>query len=414
MLRRVDETVNTAQMADTTREGNGVPLLRGFDHAVDPEMLHRWPQRWDELRDATPVFRSDIAPWDLWFLMRYDDVAEVFGDPQRFSSRQTLYAVEDTHRWIPSGVDPPDHTFYRQLLNPLFSRSAVEARERVMRVRMRELVDSVAYRGECDFMADVALQFPTAVYMQIMGMPLEDLETFLGWSRLLLHTSAAQDPDGSIRVDAARTVYRYTRQLVADRKLAPADDIVSALLRAEVDGRRLTDAEIVEIGYLLFTAGMDTVAGTLGYMFAHLAGDDQLRSLVSSQPESIPDVVEELLRLYGIASMARVVQCDTEIAGCPVKAGDRVVLVTSAANRDPSRFEQPTECVVGREHNRHLTFGGGIHRCLGATLARAELRIALEEWHRQVPHYRIAADADLTSHVGGAAGYHRLALEWAR
>jgi cytochrome P450 len=398
----------------TRSTSHDVPVLSGFDHAVDNDVLERWPQRWDELREQAPVFRSDIAPWDLWFVLRYDDVAEAFGDPERFSSRQTLYHVEDPHRWIPSGVDPPEHTFYRQVLNPFFARGAVEAFEPDMRARIRELVALVAPNGSCDLMAEVALRYPAAVFMQMMGMDLDDLDILLGWASSLMHTSAAQDPDGSIRADTARTVYRYIRTLVERRRGAPDGGIVSSLLDAEVGARRLTDAEIVEIGYLLFTAGMDTVAGTLGYVFAHLARHHDLRRTVVEQPDRINDVVDELLRLYGIASMARVVQRDTEIGGCPVAAGDRLVLVTASANRDPRRFESPTECVPGREHNRHLTFGGGIHRCLGAALARAEIRIALEEWHRLIPDYRIAADAQLISHVGGAAGYHDLPLEWAQ
>lgn len=399
-----------------TDDGGGVtsdvPLLPGFDHAVDHDILSRWPERWDELREQSRVFRSDIAPWDLWFLLRYEDVAEAFGDPTRFSSRQTLYHVEDTHRWIPSGVDPPEHTFYRQVLNPLFGRGAIERMENDIRACMRGLVEPIGSAGRCDFMTEVALRYPTAVYMQTMGMPLGDLGVFLGWAERLLHTSAADDPDGSIRADAARTVYRYTRSLVGQRREEPGDDVVSALLAVELDGRSLSDNEIVEIGYLLFTAGMDTVAGTLGYMFAHLARHDDLRRTIVEQPDQIPVAVDELLRLYGIASMARVVQHDTEIAGCPVRAGDRLVLVTSAANRDPRRFELADECVPGRGQNRHLTFGAGIHRCLGAHLARTEIRIALEEWHRVIPDYRIADGADLTSHVGGAAGYNHLPLEW--
>lgn len=389
-----------------------VPLLHGFDHAVDAEMLVRWPQRWDELREQAPAFRSDIAPWDLWYLLRYDDVTEAFGDPARFSSRQTLYHVEDTHRWIPSGVDPPEHTFYRQILNPLFGRGVIEAGEDQIRARMRELVEPLTSAGRCDFMGDVALRFPTAVFMQMMGMPLSDLDVFLGWAEALMHTSSAQDPDGLIRADAARTVYRYMRSLVAERREAPRDDVVSSLLGAELDGRRLDDSEVVEISYLLFTAGMDTVAGTLGYVFAHLAGDTDLRRTIIEQPETMPAAIEELLRLYGIASMARVVQTDTEIAGCPVKSGDRLLLVTSAANRDPRRFDRPDDCVLDRRHNRHITFGAGIHRCVGAPLARAEVRIAIEEWHRLIPDYRVVEDAVLTHHVGGAAGYHHLPLVW--
>jgi cytochrome P450 len=163
---------------------------------------------------------------------------------------------------------------------------------------------------------------------------------------------------------------------------------------------------------LLYAAGLDTVAGELGYMFLHLATHPDHRRLVTEQPERIPAFVEEALRVYSIVTTNRIVTRDTEFAGCPMKAGDRVLLSMPAADRDPRQFADADTFDVERTNNRHIAFAAGPHRCLGSHLARLELQIAVEEWHRRIPEYSLAADAEVTFHVGGVAGVDSLPLEW--
>ena len=174
----------------------------------------------------------------------------------------------------------------------------------------------------------------------------------------------------------------------------------------------LTDDELYQLGFLLYLAGLDTVANVLTYAFRFLAGRPDLRSLLRDEPDKIPPAVEELLRLFSIASTVRVVTIDTVFAGCPMKAGDRVVLPTASAGRDGGQYHDPDEFRLDRLPNAHLAFGAGPHRCAGAHLARLELRIALEEWHRRIPDYELADDKPVAEYVGAVAGLTALPLRW--
>jgi cytochrome P450 len=204
----------------------------------------------------------------------------------------------------------------------------------------------------------------------------------------------------------------HMNTVLDERRTRRQDDITSYLLDLEIDGRPLDDAELQQICTLLYAAGLDTVAGELGYMFFHLATHPEHRRLVTEQPDRIPAFVEEALRMYSIVTTNRIVTRDVEFAGCPMKAGDRVLLSMPAANRDPLQFADAATFDVDRESNRHIAFAAGPHRCLGSHLARLEMQIAVEEWHRRIPEYSLADGAEVTFHIGGVAGVDTLPLEW--
>ncbi len=396
----------------TTDSLETVPLRHGFDHGTDRALLEGLAEEWNRLREESRTFRSDAHPWDLWYLTRFDDVAEAFRDYERFSSRQTNYNVDDPHRWIPAQVDPPEHTAYRTAINPRFSPKAVAAMEPAVRARCIELIDEFAGNGACDVVAQFARRFPTSIFMEMMGLPLDESDTFLGWAGELLHT-AGSDPEASqFRANASRTIYRYLRTMIAARRDAPGDDIVSSLLDVEIDGRPISDAELLEISMLLYIAGMDTVAGVISYVIHYLAEHPEHRRFLGDDPTRIPVAVEEFLRYFSIASPARVVRSDTEFGGCPMKAGDRVVLATWPANRDPRQFPDADHFVIDREVNRHCAFGIGIHRCVGSYLARLELQVTIEEWLGRIPDFEIRPGVVITQHVAGAAGLDNLPLIW--
>lgn len=393
------------------------PVLPGFDHGTDPVLLADLAGEWDRLREVAPVFGSDGQPWPLWYLTRFDDVAAAFRDHETFSSRQTNYNVDDPHRWIPAQVDPPDHTPYRTLMNPYFGPAAIAALEPVVRARCVELIDGFAADRECDVVTQFARRFPTSIFMDLMGLPIEEADTFLGWASDLLHTAGSDEHAIAKRTDAARTIYRYLRQLISDRRAEPSDDVMSALIATELTtpeggSRPLTDDELREMAMLLYIAGMDTVAGVISYTMQHLAEHPADRTFLRADRERIPVAVEEFLRYFAIASPARVVRHDTEVAGCPMKAGDRVVLATWPANRDPRQFPDADRFVIDRDVNRHSAFGVGIHRCLGSHLARLELRVMLEEWLVRIPDFSVRSGVPITQHVAGAAGLDNLPLEW--
>jgi cytochrome P450 len=204
----------------------------------------------------------------------------------------------------------------------------------------------------------------------------------------------------------------YMNTVLDERRAARRDDIVSYLLDIEIDGRALDDTELQQICTLLYAAGLDTVAGELGYMFLHLATHPDDRRLVTEEPSRIPAFVEETLRVYSIVTTNRIVTRDAEFAGCPMKAGDRVLLSIPAADRDPLEFSDAATFDMNRAGNRHIAFAAGPHRCLGSHLARLELQIAVEEWHRRIPEYSLGDDAEVTFHIGGVAGVDTLPLEW--
>jgi cytochrome P450 len=247
----------------------------------------------------------------------------------------------------------------------------------------------------------------------MMGLPVEEAGTFLGWIERMMHTTDATDPDGRVRADTRMTVAGYLGALITARRKEPREDLVSYLTQAEMEGRKFTDEELLGISFLLYMAGLDTVAGILGYIFRHLAERPGDRQVLRERPEMIPDAVEEFLRYYAIVITSRLVTRDVELGGCPMRAGDRVALATPASCRDPQEFPNPNEFVIGREPNRHLAFGAGPHRCLGSHLARVELAVAIEEWHRRIPEYRIAEGAEIRQHIGGVAGLDTLPLVWA-
>lgn len=350
-------------------EVSNVPMRRGFDHGTDPVLLEHLAEEWDRLREASSAFRSDAHPWDLWYLTRFDDVAGAFRDYERFSSRQTNYNVDDPHRWIPAEVDPPDHTPYRTSINPRFSPKAVAAMEPAVRARCVELIDEFAADGECDVVDQFACRFPTSIFMELMGLPLAESDTFLGWAKELLH-SAGSGPEASrVRANASRTIYGYLGALITARRSERGDDIVSSLLDVEIDRRPISDEELLEMSMLLYVAGMDTVAGVISYTLQHLAQHPEHRQFLRDDPSRIPVAVEEFLRYFSIASPVRLVTGDTEFAGCPMRSGDRIVLATWPANRDPRQYPNADKFVINRQANRHCAFGVGIHRCVGAHLA---------------------------------------------
>ena len=401
-------------MSKMSEAANSVPVFPHFNHENDAAMVREYPAIWDTLRHDGHAFRGDAAGWEIWYLLGFDDQREAFQKSDLFSSRVVSPFIEEKEQmaWIPLTLDPPEHQKYRRLLNPWFSEAT--AKEITPRVRERciELIESFCAAGRCDLVTDFARLFPTTIFMKIMGLPVEESVKFLGWIDQLMHTSDAADPDRSLRTGAQQQITQYLSELVNARRKDPRDDLVTYLTRATVDERPLTDMELLAISFLLYMAGLDTVAGMLTYIFHHLAENPSHRTKLREHPETIPDAVEEFLRYYAIVTTSRFVTSDVEFAGCPMHAGDRVVLPTAASGRDPKQLDHADRFIIDRPQNRHLSFGAGPHRCLGSHLARVELVVAIEEWHKRIPDYRIEAGAKITQHVAGVAGLDTLPLVW--
>jgi cytochrome P450 len=244
-------------------------------------------------------------------------------------------------------------------------------------------------------MSDFAFLFPTTIFLGMLGLDVDRCDEFVEYTHRFTRPTSMHD-----RREVERLIDESLRTLFEERRSRPQDDLASYLLTCEVDERPLTDDELLGVGRLLFIAGLDTVAATLGWTFLHLALHRTDQHLVAHRPESIPVAVEEFLRYYSVITSARVVTEDTAVNGCPMQAGDSVIVPLAPANHDPGEFADADRFLIDRNPNRHVGFGLGPHRCLGSHLARAELRIALEEWHALIPAYCIA-DPSWAPHASG-------------
>ncbi|WP_433474855.1 cytochrome P450 [Spirillospora sp. CA-142024] len=362
----------------------------------------------DELREQHPAFRSTVGH-GFWVLTRYDDILAALQDPETFSSR--AIAVIDPnpgYQWIPVMLDPPLHTTWRRLLRPFFTPTAAAVlRDRITR-HCVALIDDLTPRNECDFVADFARLYPTTMFLELIGLPAERLLEFLAWEYAILHPP----PSGAGRGEAMAALTACFTELIEDRRARPQEDLISAATSFAVDGRPVTDDELLQLCILLFLAGLDTVTAQLSYVFWHLARHDADRARITGDPDDIPDAIEELLRVYSIVLPARKLTRDVVLHGCPMKAGDMVMLPLAMATRDPRAVPAASAVELDRPPTRHLAFGAGPHRCLGAHLARLELQIALREWHARIPDYRITPGAQPREHASLVLGLDTLPLSW--
>jgi cytochrome P450 len=269
-----------------------------------------------------------------------------------------------------------------------------------------QLVDKIKDNGECDFTRAFGTPLPVVIFMRLMGMPLDQLDTFLAWENDLLHSG-----DVAKRVAAARSIYDFLVDLIEARRAEPLDDLVSVAVTMEVDGEALTQDQIMGMCYLFFVGGLDTVAATLGYIFRYLATHADDRRRLAEDFSLIPDAIEELMRRHAVVTTRRLVTRDMDFHGAPLKAGDYIACDLSLSGTDPEAFADPLAVDITRRPNPHLSFGGGPHRCFGSNLARAEMRIGIEEWLKRIPSFHIKPGAALRSHMG-VKGLDALPIVW--
>ncbi|WP_375482651.1 cytochrome P450 [uncultured Jatrophihabitans sp.] len=370
----------------------------------------------DELRREHRVFRSDEAQ-GYWVLARNDLIVEALQHPETFSSVATVPTMPDPpFRWIPIMLDPPGHTKWRRLLGGWFSPGRTAKLETPVREMCTTLVDGLVDGGRCEFVADFAARFPTTIFLQIIGLPVSELSRFMAWEDKILHFDSETDPDYSQMMTAMNEVTAMFSSLIAERRADPsrrADDIISASLDWQIDGRPVSDDDVLSCLLLLFMAGLDTVASQLSFMLHHLATHDRDRRALVEDPNRIPGAVEEMLRAHAIVRVGRKVARDVDFHGCPMKAGDMVSMPLAFASRDEDVFQDATTVDIDRPSFANLAFGAGPHRCLGSHLARRELVVALEEWHRRIPEYQVTPGAQVLEHAGnGVYGVDSLPLSW--
>jgi cytochrome P450 len=383
--------------------------------SMDPDMAANPQPVFKSLRDECPVMAIEGTGV---VLTRKAEIDEVLRHPEIFTSNMDAVDLKNARPMIPLQIDPPEHKKYRKLLDPIFApRRMALMDESVSRI-VNKLIDAFIDRGELDFAKEFSVPFPSEVFLTLLGLPLSELDRFLTMKDGIIRPDVVTGrPYGSATASeyqqkVADSVYEYFNEVLDEREVTRQDDLLSHFLDAEVEDQRLTRNDILDICFLFLIAGLDTVTATLDCMFSFLSQNPDHRRQLVEDPALIPSAIEELLRWETpVMGVVRASLEDTSLDGCPIKKGDQVMIMLGAANTEEGEFEDAHTVRFDREVNRHIAFGGGIHRCLGSHLARIELRVALREWHRRIPEYSVAPGHTLV-YTGGIRSIEHFPMQF--
>jgi cytochrome P450 len=383
----------------------------------DPHMLANPQAGFAMLRSVAPVIAVDNmgvgTSAQMVLVAGEPEVREVLKHPEVFSSGIDAVHIGQVRPLIPLQIDPPEHKKFRKILDPLFAPKQAATLEDRTRTLVRGLISAVVDDGHCNFHTAIAEPLPTTVFLELLGLPVSRRKEFIELKDGIIRPPAHSPEERIEMVDATGAkIYAILDEVLTGREVEPQDDFMSDFLTAEVDGQTLTHDEILDIGYLFFLAGLDTVTASLDCFLAYLAQSPAQRQSLVDDPSLIPSAIEEMLRWETpVSGVVRITTEDTELAGCPIKAGTTVSVLLGSANTDGSAWADAETIDFTRPANKHLAFGGGAHRCLGSHLARMELRVALEEWHAAVPSYSIAEGTELL-YSQGLRSVENLELVW--
>lgn len=370
----------------TAQDERSIDLLDGHWYASQPY------EDWTWMREHAPVYRDPVN--EVWAITRYEDVLAIEKDPVTYSSHRAPRPHGD-HLPMIISMDGREHTMRRKLVSRGFTPRRVRDHEATIRRICTEIIDRVAPRGECDFVWDIAAPLPLLLIADMLGFPPESYDDLLRWSDDLIRGTTINDPDAAMKAAEAGLAFReFQLGVIADRRSKPPqDDLVSILCHAEIDGERLGDEDIIQESLLILIGGDETSRHVMtDGMLALLENPDQME-ILRADPSGIEVGVEELLRwVTPIKNMSRTVTREVTLRGETLHEGDQLILMYPAANRDPRVFDDPDTLDVRRNPNPHLAFGFGPHFCMGASLARLELRVMFGELLRRLPDLRLAGD----------------------
>ena len=375
-------------MDDNPPESDGGMLsLMDEETAANPQPMFKM------LRETMPVIAVDGVGVVVTCKAEAD---EVFRHPEVFSSNADAVDLKNLRPLIPLQIDPPDHKKYRKLLDPIFAPRQMALIEEAVARTVNELIDRFIDRGEVDFSSEFSVPFPSRVFLGLLGLSFDELPRFLAMKdgiirpHLVIGAEFDSEEAQAHQQETADSIYAYFNEVLDQREVAREEDLLSRFLDAEVEGHKLTREDILDICFLFLIAGLDTVTATLDCIFGYLVHHPEQRQRIIDDPTVIPSAIEELLRWETpVQVVARVALEDTEVAGCPVRKGDNVMVLLGSVNTDEADLPDAQDVRFDREVNRHWAFGSGVHRCLGSHLARQELRVALREWHRRIPEYEL-------------------------
>lgn len=381
-----------------------------FDRFTGEELASCPHRRVSELfRNSPDIF---YTPHDRghWVVAKAELARDMLRQPDKFSShpRHNL-ANQRKPRTLPNQSDPPEHTQLRRIVNGFFSPDGIQKLEPDIRAQACELIDAVKNRGTCEFVSEIAQIFPVVIFLRLAGAPLEDRPTLAAMADRF-----TRSPDVKDRLAALEALAGYLQVLIDQREREPRSDLISLVVQGSVDGRPLDAEEKIGMVTLLFLGGLDTVAASLSFFLAFLADHPEHRRQLLDDPSLIPQAVEELARVHGVAGTERGVTQDMHYAGVDFKAGDRLVFPAHIYGLHNDWVEDPDRVDFHRPVSTHLVFGAGPHRCLGSHLARMEMRIFLEEWLARIPNFSRSSSGELATRGGLVWSPLRVDLQWQR
>ncbi len=359
-----------------------------------------------------PVFfsTSQHAP-DSWLLTKYEDAYFMLRHPEVFTTSGTAGLFprdgDDYFNIIPLEIDPPHHRKYRAILDPMFSPKAVTLLEGSIRKLANDLIDEFAAKGECEFTTDFGRPLPVCVFLDLMGLPQDMRDTFVRWAMGLLHAQNRKTAE-----DCMREVTAYLQTVIKEKAQIPDRGAISAIVHGRPGGEPMSGREIFGFVFFLFIAGLDTVFATLNNVFLWLAENPSRRREIIANPDNITSTVEELLRVFSVTFSGRTLIQDYELRGVRMKKGDKVTAILPAANYDPEAFDNPRDVNFHRSRKPILAFAGGVHSCMGAHLARLEMKISITEFLRRIPDFRVKEGTKIEYWPGGVIGPKILPLTW--
>jgi cytochrome P450 len=387
-------------------------LLRPIGLTEGPEFLAAPHAFMAALHDTHPpiFFSTSERAINAWMLTNHADVHFVLTHPELFSTQGATPFPRDPNDpfyMIPLEIEPPQHRKYRAIIDPAFSPKGVAALEASLREQANHLIDQFIDHESCEFTTEFGRPLPVSVFLSLMGLPQQMRDTFVGWAMGLLHAQDRQTAERSMRETVA-----YLKTVIAEKTLQPDSGILSTIVQGKINGEALSAPEVFGFTFFLFIAGLDTVFATLNNVFIWLAQHPEARHEIRANPDKISQVVDELLRVFSVTFSGRTLTQDYELHGVSLKKGDKVTCILPAANYDPAVFENPKEVNFHRLRRPIFAFGGGVHSCVGAHLARLEMKVAISEFLKRIPDFQLKPGTQIEYWPGGVIGPKTVPLTW--
>jgi cytochrome P450 len=397
-------TARPAHVPDHVRDDQ----ILVYDRFEDSRIVDDVQLDTHKLHDEAPDIFYSPCNGGHWVVTRFDDMSKLLKDTDHFSNRELdIPPSHSPNVMIPLNLDPPEHLGYRMVLMRHLGAKQIAAMEPKLRAWANAMIDKVIDRGGCEFAEDVGAGFPVSVFMEMMGLPLDKLEPFRA---IVLEYFSETTLER--RIEMQDYIIATMRDYFARRRVDPQDDLMTKLVNETVKGRALTDEELESFGFLLFIAGLDTVANTMTFTFRYLAERPDLQERLRSDPGAFVPFVEEALRRFSIVSQTRIVKKDFDYEGVAFREGDMIACPLYLGGMDPARNPSPETFDIDRQDRGHVAFSTGAHTCVGNFLARAEMRIMLEEWMRRIPRFRLKPGTRPKWRTGGVAALHGVQIEW--